>query len=391
MRRLALSHSRMEAHQECPLRFKVIYLDKRDPGKTLPMLCGSLLHKFFELYVMHLGKVAQQTDHAAAAAIFDDLWRAREANKDLVGIPESLYGGVRATAEAFWTNRVITPSRVIETEMRIALTEKWELTDWYDKETAFFRIIADRVDAGAEPDVVHVTDYKTGFAAVTQGEAEANPQLRRYVVGLRVAFPSAKSFVMDLDFVRPNIVRTVTLAPETADETIDRIMAVSDRIEEQRRTGDWPATPGRGCASCPLFDDATCPAMAKAALQRPPKTAEEASELLGKVLLAEEQVGRWKSLLRAYGDVLGPARSGGKEYGASVVEAGTYQAREIIEWAAKWGVDLNLATVSKTTVEVLVRQLPKAAREEATVELPAMTVSRRTEYRIKNASAEELG
>jgi RecB family exonuclease len=122
----AWSYSRYADYKQCPLRFKLKYLDKVPEGEASPaMERGSTIHKEGELYLKDptIDTVPASYQHFA------------EEMKQLKSLSPMV-------------------------EQQWGFTKSWEPTDWFGKKT-WVRIIAD-VAVLYDDDTAEVIDFKTG-------------------------------------------------------------------------------------------------------------------------------------------------------------------------------------------------------------------------------------
>jgi hypothetical protein len=120
------SYSRYADYKQCPLRFKLKYLDKIPEGVVNPaMERGSAIHKEGELYL-------------------------KDSTIDTVPASYQYF------AEEMKQLKSLSPM----VEQQWGFTKKWEPTDWFSKKT-WVRIIAD-VAVLYDDDTAEVIDFKTG-------------------------------------------------------------------------------------------------------------------------------------------------------------------------------------------------------------------------------------
>jgi RecB family exonuclease len=158
------SYSRWTTYQQCPLRAKLLYVDRLQEPSTKALENGVRVHAEIEAYLKSGGDV-----------------------------PES----VKLMRTQYEALRKLEPM----VEMELAFNDRWERVDWFDKD-AWCRI---KVDAAVPPRVgddvptVFIVDHKTG--KVKGDHSEYAPQMELYGLGALLAWPSAERAVAELWFV----------------------------------------------------------------------------------------------------------------------------------------------------------------------------------------------
>ena len=135
------SYSRLTEWEKCPFKAKCKHLDKikePEPEPGSPLFHGKEAHQAAEDYINH----------------------------KIRGLPKLL----RLFSSEFEMLRKKRP----RTEYELALTKKWEPTDWFGS-TAWLRI---KIDVLCTGKTVHIIDYKTGKI-----REEQEDQLELYAVG----------------------------------------------------------------------------------------------------------------------------------------------------------------------------------------------------------------
>lgn len=135
---IALSWSRLSDYNQCPLKFKLKYIDKsakfkEDEGSSPHLVRGSNVHKALENYV-----VQKQSNGALEVKI--------------TSLPE-----VEATKP--FVDRFLDGYTVVIPETQIAIDKNWNRVEWFSKD-AYYRVIMDLI-ALRKTDWA-IIDYKTG-------------------------------------------------------------------------------------------------------------------------------------------------------------------------------------------------------------------------------------
>jgi len=296
---MPVSYSRANSFEECPARFKAEHIDKIKAPEPLYFTVGRFMHDVMDAYVKKLIWMKVQSDFALAAEIFEAAWSKRG------NIPEALYPDLY---DMLCKGREMVvledPAQVVGSEIDLALTDGWTKTTWLAKDV-FLRMKIDRLDVRPDWTVV-VVDYKTGHSIE---DAQGSMQLKLYGLGVKTLVPNAGKIEARLLYLRNRAVSVCEVADADIEEARRWILAVSERIEAARRQDAWPATPGRACANCPLFDG--CEARKKATSDLPPTNGEEAAALLARWILVDKERKDLKERLQAWISVNGPISHNG--------------------------------------------------------------------------------
>ena len=131
-------------------------------------------------------------------------------------------------------------ARKAKPELRLAVTESWEPTD-YKAENTYFRGIIDV--CYTEDDAVHIQDWKTGQIY------DSHPKQMEVYVALAAAhFPEAKVFHTRLIYVDQGV---VTPAKVTEAERVKPIRLLLDgRIKNAEEDEIFPVRTGSHCRWC---------------------------------------------------------------------------------------------------------------------------------------------
>jgi RecB family exonuclease len=135
---IALSWSRLSDYNQCPLKFKLKYIEKlpifkEDSSSSPHLVRGSNVHKALENYVV------QATSNGELEVV-------------VTSLPEV------ETTKPF-INRFLENYEQVIPETQIAVNDKWERVEWFSRD-AYYRAILDLI--ALRPDHCAIIDYKTG-------------------------------------------------------------------------------------------------------------------------------------------------------------------------------------------------------------------------------------
>lgn len=131
---IALSHSRLSDYEQCPLKFKMKYLDKKFPAESDSphLIRGSNVHKALENYVV-------------------------KKMSDQVNIPPSSLPEVEGTKP--FVDKLFMEFDEVMPEAQLAVDVEWNQCEWFSK-SAYYRAIIDLIAKGESAALV--VDWKTG-------------------------------------------------------------------------------------------------------------------------------------------------------------------------------------------------------------------------------------
>lgn len=385
--RMPLSHSRIDLYEDCPYLFRATHIEKVPQVKSLPMLFGGFFHHWADQYLQHLITTNQESDYAEANVIFEKLWASRNKHAEFKFLPESARDDMMDVVVKFRETHAFNTQTIAGSEVEISLTEDWKVTEWMAK-NVFFRMKIDllSVERSGGLKIVGIRDFKTSFAIETEEATGRSPQLRRYVMGVQSIMP-ADEFKVSLDYVRIGVVREATLYPEDADTAKAGVMLVSDRIQQSLQKNDWPATPGRSCAYCSVFE--RCPARGLAKGFRAPQDIDQAKQTLERLILLEREREDLQTALKLWTKQFGVIASNGMQYGPNVVEIMEYDPRILSGWASKWQIDPMevLKAAGKADLERRLKKTPDPVAARA--DLVAIGKNKSfSSFKLKKASEE---
>jgi len=369
-----ISYSRAALFEKCPLRFKAECIDKVPRPLGLPLLVGQYLHEVTDRYVKHLIATQQASDFGQMEVIFKDLWPKRPT-----GIPEFLRAETWDVAVRIREMTVLEIQQVVGSEVSISLTKDFLHTTW-EAPNAFLRMKLDRLEIDQENNAL-IEDLKTGHGVE---DVEDSMQLKLYGLGVMVTVPQVKTVKVRLLYPRAGIRREVDLNKEDVEEARRWILAVGESIAALEAGGSAPATPGVGCADCPVFD--TCPSRRLAVPHRAPQTVAEAEAVAGRLIQMDVEYSLLKENLKFWISHHGPVEASGMVAELSPVRVRKYDSvilGKVLEEKGYRPVEYMNGDNTK---------LDKAAKtdDELRAALQAIVIDRsRTDFKLKKGEASE--
>lgn len=150
---IALSWSRLSDYNQCPLKFKMKYIDKssifkEDDSQSPHLVRGSNVHKKLEDYVV------QKLSNG-------------QLEVKITSLPE-----VESTKP--FVDRFLNNYATVIPETQIAVNKNWERVEWFSRD-AYYRAIFDLI--ALRPSDVAIIDYKTGKIRDYDGGPSGKGQL----------------------------------------------------------------------------------------------------------------------------------------------------------------------------------------------------------------------
>lgn len=373
MPKRAHSHSRVKSYSECPLQYKLLYVDKVMGEESDALQIGAAAHEFFDLWHKLLGTAIpssrgqMKTDErlilGVAAKAFQKDPRDQKNFREFLAICKTFAKDY--DFEQGWES---------ESEVQLAFDANWLLTDWASPE-AFFRAKLDRLDKKRDEygtvRHIRITDYKTGFAG--------NPdpfQLDLYAMATAMVYPGARTVEIVFYYVKSGVKTTRILEVKDMIMVRTQLEALALRIDND---ASFKAKPGARCLNCSVA--AFC--NAKPAGVKPLATLEEAEKMATSIAMLEAQEKAAKKSLKAWVEQAGPVNAQGLTFGFWPRESFDAPVDSLIHFCKANSLKFDTVLSSDTTaIKKLCKERPELASELAgimTVETSQAFGSRRAE------------
>lgn len=228
-----LSFSRLQRFEQCPLSFKLHYIDQRKAEPGVPLRFGKAIHAVLETLVGEA--VATRSTEPLSVSRAIELWGPEWARANLVGL-ELFTQGIAILKQFVRDEGVLDPSTVLATEKEFRL------------EIGGFSVLGfiDRVN-WIDEETVEIVDYKTNHQLFTRDEVDASLQMSLYELAARQLWPWAKKVRLTFWMLRHGLRQTTT---RTADE-LEAAKAYVEAMGRQTETAsDYPARVHSGCTYC---------------------------------------------------------------------------------------------------------------------------------------------
>jgi len=279
-----LSYSRLTRFEQCPLSYKLHYLEKKQAEPGIPLRFGKVIHAVLENLIGEVladertGPLSEQR----AIDLYREAWTA-----DGLSAISVFEEGLQILRDFVADEGVVDHRDVlaVEKEFRLSVGPFTVLgfidrVNWIDDET------------------VEVVDYKTNRQLFRREEVDSSLQLSLYHVAARQLWPWAKNVKLTFQMLRHGIRQQTSRSPQQLENALTCVETLGFQTETAR---EFPARLNTNCIYC---DHRThCPAYAEALQGRPHLVCEDIRDLEA-VAKEREQVARLAKILYARKDEL---------------------------------------------------------------------------------------
>ena len=240
-----LSFSRLSRFEQCPLSYRLHYVDQHQAEPGLPLKFGKAIHSVLESLVL------EHTLEERAGTLSEDraldLWQAEWAKQALTGV-QVFQEGVEIL------QRFVRDEGVLDSHDVLALEREFRL------QVGPFTVLGfiDRVDR-VDDETVEVVDYKSNRMLFTREEVDSSLQLSLYELAARQLWPWAKNVKLTFHMLRHGIRQETSRTPEQLDAALRYVVTTGTMTEEAT---DFPARLNPNCIYCDHKQG--CPAYADA-------------------------------------------------------------------------------------------------------------------------------
>ncbi len=240
-----LSYSRLSRFEQCPLSFRLHYIDKQTAEPGVPLKFGKLVHTVLEVLVSEHMEDERTGPLSVERAL--ELYRESWASEGLTGIElfqeglELLRGFIRDQGEL--DHRDIL---AVEKEFRLPVGR--------------FTVLGfiDRVDC-VDEETVEVIDYKTNRMLFTRDEVDHSLQMSIYHLAAQQLWPWAKKVRLTFHMLRHGLRLRTERTPEQLESALHYVETMGQATEE---ASEFPARLNSNCiycdhrSHCPAYADA---------------------------------------------------------------------------------------------------------------------------------------
>lgn len=251
MRTMRTSYSALDTFKTCPLKYKYQNIDKLKAPKRIEAVFGTILHSALK-FMFERNPLYPTVDEVIdffTKAFSEKSEKIVWANEERKTADEKAYyeEGVKLIKNFYHKNQPWN-FNALELESRFAL----ELPDERTGEVHTLAGIIDRIDKNEGDESYEIIDYKTGKKMPAEDKLADNLQLNVYHLALAHRWPSIKpeKIKMSLYFLKHNEKISAAADPDKIEKTKKNLLTTIRDIEERKKTGDFPPTPGPLCDWC---------------------------------------------------------------------------------------------------------------------------------------------
>jgi len=292
------SYSRIKQYLQCPLSFKLQYIDKLPIPKSKALLVGSCVHQILEQIVKSL-ITSGSIPEIFMLNLIDD--NGLPFQPDVVEEATMLWDKYKVS-----NLQIIKLHEIASVEAEFAIDHNFKQVHWLDK-NVFFRAKIDRIDENE--DILNIIDYKTGYNEPDIFQAFVYAWLLSKIRDL-----SNTKIEITFDNIRTLKHTKYIVSDGNICDVENFIFKTVALIETDDK---FEAVPNENCSFCHFYND--CPKMQRAISNVNTDiniTSQELAEKAGELLyMAEIWVSKCKDKLKKWVD----------ENGCVSISTGTYQ------------------------------------------------------------------
>jgi putative RecB family exonuclease len=238
------SHSRLETYQNCPLRFKYIYIEKKERLKeSIEAFMGSRVHGTLEKLYRNL-RFTKQNSLAELLEHYNSAWEKSWLDSIMVVkkdyTPEHYRKlGEKCIADYYHRYHPFDQGKTLGLEQRIFIDlNGYKIVGLIDR-------VVQREDQAYE-----IHDYKTSARLPDQADLDRDKQLALYQLGLQNRWNDVK----EVELVWHYLVFDKEMRSSRSREQLDQLkaetMELINKIEKAKTENDFPAKESILCDWC---------------------------------------------------------------------------------------------------------------------------------------------
>jgi len=237
------SHSRLSCFEQCPLKFKLNYIDKIKPEfeETVETFLGSMAHEVLEKLYKNL-KFQKLTTISELLEYFNKQWK-ENWNDSIIIVRKEYTGenfrkmGVKFLTDYYNRYKPFNQSRTVglETQDSIDLDNNYKIHIRIDRLTI------------SKDNIYEIHDYKTSNSLPTQEKLDHDRQLALYAYGIKKMYPDAKRVKLIWHYLAFDKEMASERTSEQLEELRKQVIELIKRIEA---TQDFPGRQSALCGWC---------------------------------------------------------------------------------------------------------------------------------------------
>jgi putative RecB family exonuclease len=318
-----LSFSRLSRYEQCPLAFRLHYIDRLKAAPGLPLLFGKAIHAVLETLLTEIIDAKVTGPLLEEHAI--DLWKAEWASESGLSGIAAFHEGVEILRDFCRDEGVVSHRNVLAAEGEFRL------------QIGRFAVVGalDRVNR-IDDTTVEVVDFKTNRLLFTREEVDTSLQMSLYHLAAQELWPWAKKIQLTFHMLRHSIRMQTERTPAQLQTAKAYVEALGEEIE---RTTAFPARLNPNCVYCDHREQ--CPVYAEALrgkryvvamdLSDLAAVAREREEVASIAKLAYARKGELEAVLRARLENDDELAIGGRKYTVYTVANTAYPFEATID------------------------------------------------------------
>jgi len=279
-----LSFSRLSRFEQCPLSYRLHYIEKQQAEPGLPLRFGKTIHAVLERLVKEVvdDERTERLSEERAVELYRETWGAAH----LTGM--QLFAEGLAILRRFIADQGIVNHRNI-----LAIEKEFRLPVGPFEVLGFI----DRVD-WVDDQTVEVIDYKSNHQLFTRDDIDSTLQLSLYHIAAQRLWPWAKNVKLTYWMLRHGVKQETS---RTEEQLVDALAYVETLGRQTESAKDYPARLNTNCSYCDHRKH--CPAYADALKGKREFLCEDTEDLEA-VAKEREEVARLAKALYARKDEL---------------------------------------------------------------------------------------
>ncbi len=357
LRNQHLSYSRLSRYEQCPLAYRLHYIDRKQPERDIPVRFGTAIHIALEKLIREVldqeytGPLSEQR----AAELYRTAWNF----EGLTGL-ELFQEGLKIIKD------FVRAEGHVDHRDILAVEKDFELA------VGRFTVIGyiDRVDF-VDDETIRIVDYKSNRQLFTRDDVDFSLQMSLYQLAARQLWPWVKKIKLSFWMLRHGLQQETTRTEEQLEAAMGYVQALGEQLEA---AADFPARLNPNCTYCDHRK--SCPAYADALQGKRDFICEDLSDLEA-VAREREEVARLSKILYSRKEELdGVLKAHLKEHDELVLAGTRYRVFNVTSLEHPLDSTLALlgnatgssreelleriATVDKKALDGLLKELGKA-------------------------------
>jgi RecB family exonuclease len=373
-----LSYSRLAKFEQCPLAFKLQYIDKHKSQPGMPLKFGSAIHAVLET----LGREHMERDPPTPMLVdrAHELWREEWKRSEMSG-SEAFGEGLEILEGWVRSNLDLRGEDILAVELEFEV-------DFHGFAVKGFIDRVDRVD----DTTVEIIDYTTNRQLYARYELDDALQLSVYEIAVRTLYPWVTTVNLTYDMLRHGVQQRTSRTSEQLTAAYQYVVTLGEQTESvaEYRAQLNPLCPWCDQKShCDAYVDALNGERGVVCVnfEDLEAVAVELQEVAALEKMAKSRKGELEKIIKAHLKNEPELNLAGKCYSLAKRPSYTYSLADVLEIMAKHfpdleGVESAVTTVGSTKLKALVKKhaASSAAAGLIDTELKAAASVRHTSY-----------